>query len=90
MIDDIVEVRNLMKARPRFLPGSRSPDSIDTAPDFSLKNLKLSEGTMHLSVGELLPMVPSIITKVVKQEPIFGCLVPNVAKALVERMSTAM
>lgn len=79
-----------MKARPRFLPGSRSPDNIDIAPTFSLKNLRLSEGTMHLSVEELLPMVSSIIKRVVEKEPIFGCLVPSVAKALVERMSAAM
>lgn len=89
MIDDIVGIRNLLRARPRFLPGRRS-DSIHTVPAFSLKNLNLNEGTVHLSVEELIPMVSSIVTKVVAKEPIFGCLVPNVAKALVERMSTAM
>lgn len=89
MIDDIVEIRNLLRARPRFLPGRRS-DGIHTAPAFSLKNLNLGDGTMHFSVEELVPMVSTIVTRVVEREPIFGCLVPNVVKALIERMSAAM
>lgn len=90
MIDHIAEVKSLLKARPRFLPGNRYFGHTDMAPDFSLKSLSLNEGTTHLKVEELLPMVSSIITKVVEQEPVFGCLVPSVAKALIERMSAAV
>lgn len=87
MLDDIRQIKSLMRARPRFLPGTRSPDS-DEAPAFSLTNLSLKEEA--LSVKELLPMVPSIVTRVARQEPVFGCLVPTGTKDLVGRMSAAM
>lgn len=89
MVADIAEIKGLMEARPKFLPGARSADS-DEAPTFSLGKLSVNGETVNLSVTELLPKVASIVGRVGRQEPVFGCLVPPGVKGLVERMSAAM
>lgn len=89
MVDSIVEIKDLMKSRPVFFPGNLSLSSNGVLAA-GLGSLSMKERTRGLSAQDLLPKVPSVVMKVAKEHPEFGCLIPDANKALAGRMSAAM